>query len=249
MAEIETDKATMGFETPEEGYLAKIIVAAGTKNVGIGKLVCIIVDSEDKIAAFKDYKDDGASAPAVSSAPTPSPAKSSPPPTTSSTSPPPPPSASAASISPMASSGDRVYASPLARRLANEQGLSLQGLKGSGLFGSVTSKDLGGASAATSGASSSTGVAVSGGQDIPISNVRGVIAKRLLESKQSIPHYYLTIEVRMDESLALRQKFNKLLEKEKIKISVNDFIIKGIAMASKKVPEGNSSWLGDKIRQ
>ena len=100
------------------------------------------------------------------------------------------------------------------------------------------------------GAPASMGAfATSGGQDIPISNIRGVIAKRLLESKQTIPHYYLTIEVRMDEALSMRQQFNKILEKEKIKLSVNDLIIKGMAMACKKVPEGNSAWLGDKIRQ
>lgn len=125
----------------------------------------------------------------------------------------------------------------------------LQGLKGSGLFGSVTAKDLAGASPAGVGAPAGAAVAAPGGKDIPISNIRGVIAKRLLESKQTIPHYYLTIEVKMDEALSMRQQFNKLLEKEKIKLSVNDLIIKGIAMACKKVPEGNSAWLGDKIRQ
>ncbi|XP_008217133.1 dihydrolipoyllysine-residue acetyltransferase component 2 of pyruvate dehydrogenase complex, mitochondrial isoform X1 [Nasonia vitripennis] len=123
------------------------------------------------------------------------------------------------------------------------------GLKGSGLFGSVTAKDLAGASPAGVGAPAGAAVAAPGGKDIPISNVRGVIAKRLLESKQTIPHYYLTIEVKMDEALSMRQQFNKLLEKEKIKLSVNDLIIKGMAMACKKVPEGNSAWLGDKIRQ
>ncbi|KAJ8683200.1 hypothetical protein QAD02_018992 [Eretmocerus hayati] len=182
LAEIETDKATMGFETPEEGYLAKIIV-------------------------------------------------------------------------PAAQSGDRVYASPLARRLAAEQGLSLQGLKGSGLFGSITSKDLANAVSVGAPAVGAPGVGVAspiataGGQDIPISSIRGVIAKRLLESKQTIPHYYLTIEVKMDEALAMREQFNKILEKEKVKLSVNDLIIKGMAMACRKVPEGNSAWLGDKIRQ
>lgn len=88
-----------------------------------------------------------------------------------------------------------------------------------------------------------------GGVDIPISNVRGVIAKRLLESKQTIPHYYLQMDIRMDEALAMRTQFNKILEKEKLKISVNDIIIKGMAMACLKVPEGNSAWLGNVIRQ
>lgn len=251
LAEIETDKATMGFETPEEGYLAKILVPAGEKNVVIGRLVCIIVADEGSVAAFKDFKDDGAAAAAApASAPAP-PSPAAP----AATPPPPKAAAPAATSTPsLGTSGDRVFASPLARRLAAEQGLSLQGMKGSGLFGSVTSKDLAGASPTSTPAAVATPagaatVAVPGGKDIPISSIRGVIAKRLLESKLTIPHYYLTMEVKMDEALSMRQQFNKLLEKEKIKLSVNDLIIKGMAMACKKVPEGNSAWLGDKIRQ
>lgn len=84
---------------------------------------------------------------------------------------------------------------------------------------------------------------------MPVSNIRGVIAKRLLESKQTIPHYYLTIDIKMDNAMAMREQFNKMLEKEKVKLSVNDIIIKGMAMACKKVPEGNTAWMGDVIRQ
>jgi pyruvate dehydrogenase E2 component (dihydrolipoamide acetyltransferase) len=80
---------------------------------------------------------------------------------------------------------------------------------------------------------------MSKGTDIPISNIRGIIAKRLLESKQTIPHYYLTIDVKMDDALTIRKQFNQILEKENIKLSVNDFIIKAMAMACKKVPEAN----------
>lgn len=246
LAEIETDKATMGFETPEEGYLAKIIVPAGTKNITIGSLVCIIVEDPSNIAAFKDYKDDGSSAPVA-----PTPAASSPPPP-----PQPKPTPSPATVAPTptatqtsslpTSSGDRIYASPFAKKLAAERGLNLQGLKGSGLFGSITSKDLEGASPLTAG---SIGTAFSGGVDMPVSNIRGVIAKRLLESKQTIPHYYLTIDIKMDNAMAMREQFNKMLEKDKVKLSVNDIIIKGMAMACKKVPEGNTAWMGDVIRQ
>ncbi|XP_029172168.1 dihydrolipoyllysine-residue acetyltransferase component of pyruvate dehydrogenase complex, mitochondrial [Nylanderia fulva] len=241
LAEIETDKATMGFETPEEGYLAKILVPAGTKNVPIGKLVCIIVSDESSIAAFKDFKDDTVAAPPV----LPSPAVPTPsaPPLTPTISP--APAVAKAPVSPPPS-GDRIYASPLARRLAVEKGLSLQGLKGTGLYGSVTSKDLEGAVTVQPGISA-TGAP--GGLDISISNIRAVIAKRLLESKQTIPHYYLSIDVKMDAALVMREQFNKLLEKDKVKLSVNDIIIKGMAMACKKVPEGNSAWLGNIIRQ
>lgn len=119
LAEIETDKATMGFETPEEGYLAKIIVPAGTKNVPIGKLVCIIVQDQSSVAAFKDFKDDGPdAAPAAPPPPPAAPVSAAPP------SPPPPTAPAAPSVSTI--SGERVYASPLARRLASEKGLSLQ---------------------------------------------------------------------------------------------------------------------------
>lgn len=248
LAEIETDKATMGFETPEEGYLAKILVAAGTKNVAIGKLVCIIVSDEASVAAFKDFKDDSPAAPppqAAAAAPAapPAAAPSAPPP-----SPAAPPSPVAAKLP--TSSGERIYASPLAKKLAAEKGLSLQGLSGSGLYGSITSKDLAGAAPAAA-ATVQPGMAIGapGGMDVPVSNIRAVIAKRLLESKQTIPHYYLSVDVKMDAALAMRAEFNKMMEKEKVKVSVNDIIIKAIAMACKKVPEGNSSWLGDVIRQ
>lgn len=93
------------------------------------------------------------------------------------------------------------------------------------------------------------GIGVPTGVDIPVSNIRAVIAKRLSESKQTIPHYYLSVDIKMDAALAMREQFNKLLEKDKIKLSVNDIIIKGMAMACKKVPEGNSAWLGNIIRQ
>lgn len=113
------------------------------------------------------------------------------------------------------------------------------------MYGSITVKDLEGAVAAVR----PTAVSATGGVDIPISNIRAVIAKRLLESKQTIPHYYLSVDIKMDATLAMREQFNKLLEKDKIKLSVNDIIIKGMAMACKKVPEGNTAWLGNVIRQ
>ncbi|XP_043264376.1 dihydrolipoyllysine-residue acetyltransferase component of pyruvate dehydrogenase complex, mitochondrial isoform X2 [Colletes gigas] len=243
LAEIETDKATMGFETPEEGYLAKILVPAGTKSVPIGKLVCIIVPDAASVNAFKEFKDDAAAAPPPAAAPA-APTPSTPPPSPVAPAPP-----MAAKLP--TPSGDRIYASPLAKRLAIEKGLSLQGLKGSGLYGSITSKDLEGAGPALAAqpAAAAGAAGISGGVEIPVSNIRAVIAKRLLESKQTIPHYYLSIDVKMDAALEMREQFNKMLEKDKVKLSVNDIIIKGMAMACKKVPEGNSAWMGDVIRQ
>ncbi|XP_034244998.1 dihydrolipoyllysine-residue acetyltransferase component of pyruvate dehydrogenase complex, mitochondrial [Thrips palmi] len=253
LAEIETDKATMGFETPEEGYLAKIIIPAGTKEVPIGKLVCIIVENESDIAAFKDYKDDGSSAPAppkaapAAPAPTPSPAPRA-------AAPPPPPSAPSVSI-PAPGAGDRVYASPLAKRLAAEKGLSLASVgTGSGLFGSVTAADLskatsGSPAAAPAGAAAAAAAPSGSFTDIPLSSMRNVIAKRLLQSKQTIPHYYLTVDIKMDEVLNLRKKLNSMTEKDGVKLSVNDFIVKATALACKKVPEANSAWMDTFIRE
>lgn len=248
LAEIETDKATMGFETPEEGYLAKILVPAGTKEVPIGKLVCIIVENEADVAAFKDFKDDAAAAaPPKPAAPKPEAAAppTAAPPSAPVTPPPVPP--------PPADASSRVYASPMAKRLAEQRNIRLQG-KGTGLFGSITSGDLDSLSTqappATSAAAAPPKPAP--GQayvDIPVSNIRGVIAKRLLQSKQSIPHYYLTVKVNVDKLLALRSRFNKKLEKEGVKLSINDFIIKASALACKQVPEANSAWQETVIRQ
>lgn len=251
LAEIETDKATMGFETPEEGYLAKIVIQAGTKDVAIGKLVCIIVENAEDVAAFKDFKDDGASAappkaPAAAAPPPPAAAPVAPPPVAPVVAAAPPPAAPA----PAGDDGKRVYASPMAKNLAKARQLRLEG-KGSGIFGSIKSGDLAGMSADTAGA----GVAISGPTgpgsyvDIPVSNIRGVIAKRLLESKQQIPHYYVTVQCSVDKLLKFREKVNKKLEKQKKKVSVNDFIIKAAATACRHVPETNSYWMGNVIRQ
>lgn len=252
LAEIETDKATMGFETPEEGYLAKILYTAGSKDIPIGKLVCIIVENEGDVAAFKDYKDDGGAAP-----PKPAAAAAAPPPPAAApvaAAPPPPPASRPAGVQTASEQkyGDRVLASPMAKRLAEQQKLRLEG-RGSGLYGSLTSADLSGMSAGGAAPSTaSQAVVIPPGAayvDIPVSNVRGVIAKRLLESKNTIPHYYLTMDCNVDKILELRARFNKSLEKSGSKLSVNDFIIKAAAIACKKVPEVNSAWLGNVIRQ
>lgn len=260
LAEIETDKATMGFETPEEGYLAKILVPAGQKDVPIGKLVCIIVENEADVAAFKDYKDTGApAAKPAAAAPAPAAAAAPPVPTPPpvAAAPPPPPPAAAAAPAPMTAveqRGPRVYASPMAKKLAEQQRLRLEG-RGSGLYGSLTSKDLAGLQAAGApearapAAAAPTIPAGAAFVDIPVSNIRGVIAKRLLESKTTIPHYYLTVDINMDKINKLRSKFNKQLEKEGVKLSINDFIIKAAALACKKVPEANSAWMDTVIRQ
>lgn len=193
----------MGFETPEEGYLAKILITAGTKDVPIGKLVCIIVENESEVAAFNDYKDTGAPAAAK-----PAPAAAPPTPVATPSPVPPPVFSAPTPAQPMTAVeqkyGGRVFASPMAKKLAESQRLRLEG-KGSGLFGSLTSKDLSqlqssaAAPAAQSAAGPSKVPAGSAYIDIPVTNIRGVIAKRLLESKTTIPHYYLTVDCNVDK--------------------------------------------------
>lgn len=243
----------MGFETPEEGFLAKILYTAGSKDIPVGKLVCIIVENEGDVAAFKDFKDDGGSAPAKpAAAPAAAPQPAAPAPAAAA--PPPPAPSRPAGIQTASEQkfGDRVLASPMAKRLAEQQKMRLDG-RGSGLYGSLTSKDLSGMESASAAPSAGAqAVVFPPGQayvDIPVSNVRGVIAKRLLESKNTIPHYYLTVDCNVDKILELRTRFNKSLEKSGSKLSVNDFIIKAAAIACKKVPEVNSAWLGNVIRQ
>ncbi|XP_060522620.1 dihydrolipoyllysine-residue acetyltransferase component of pyruvate dehydrogenase complex, mitochondrial isoform X2 [Cylas formicarius] len=232
LAEIETDKATMGFETPEEGYLAKILIPAGSKDVPIGKLVCIIVENESDIAAFKDFKDDGASSAA-------SPAPSVEAPSIPQADPPsPPPAQGAPTVPKVEAAGSRVYASPMAKRLAEQRNIRLQG-KGAGPI----------ASQVVPGAPIAAPASASPYVDVPVSNIRRTIAKRLLESKQNIPHYYLSVEINVENLLKVRAKYNKKLEKQGVKMSVNDFIIKATAVASQKVPEANSSWQDSFVRQ
>ncbi|XP_017153810.1 dihydrolipoyllysine-residue acetyltransferase component of pyruvate dehydrogenase complex, mitochondrial isoform X1 [Drosophila miranda] len=254
LCEIETDKATMGFETPEEGYLAKILIPGGTKDVPIGQLLCIIVNDQASVAAFKDFKDDApAAAPAAAAAPPPAAAAAPAPPPVAA---PPPAAAAAPAPAPAGTAqtaadqrGDRVYASPMAKKLAEAQQLRLQG-KGSGVHGSIKSGDLAGQKPAEA-AKAAPAKAAPGARykDIPVTTMRAVIAKRLLESKTQLPHYYVTVQCQVDNLLKFRAKVNKKYEKQGARVSVNDFIIKATAIASLKVPEANSAWMDSVIRQ
>jgi len=266
LCEIETDKATMGFETPEEGYLAKIVIQAGSKDIPIGKLLCIIVENQEDVAKFKDFVDDGASAPAAP------PAVAAPPKPAAAPAPPPvaaPPPAAAAPVSApsqpvrpaVSASGGRVFASPAAKRLAAEKGIDLSQIQsGSGMDGMITSKDVekfqpaaaaapSAASFAAAPLSSFPSMPTGPVTDIEASNVRKVIAKRLQQSKQTVPHYYLTVECNMEKTMKLRKEINTSYEKEGVKLSVNDFIIKAAALSCKRVPACNSAWMDTFIRQ
>ena len=146
----------------------------------------------------------------------------------------------------------RIKASPLAKKLAEEKGVNLSGLKGSGPNGRIIKNDIlsfkPSASPAPPASTTSSKFI-----DLPLSNMRKVIASRLTESKQSIPHYYLKVDIEMDRIMELRSKFNstQLLQETfgDFKLSVNDFIVKAAALALKKVPECNSAWYGDFVRQ
>lgn len=252
LAEIETDKATIGFEVQEEGYLAKILVAEGTRDVPLGMPLCIIVEKESDIAAFKDYVETG-----VAEVSTPPPA----PPPAPAAAPAAAPSPAPAAAAPAAPRKGRVFASPLAKKLAAEKGIDLAQVSGSGPDGRITRKDIDGfvppkaapavAAAPTPAAAPAAPAPPPAGTftDIPISNIRKVIAQRLMQSKQTIPHYYLSVDVNMDQVLELRKELNAEVKAQNIKLSVNDFIIKASALACLKVPECNSSWLDTVIRQ
>ncbi|XP_019402664.1 PREDICTED: dihydrolipoyllysine-residue acetyltransferase component of pyruvate dehydrogenase complex, mitochondrial [Crocodylus porosus] len=258
LAEIETDKATIGFEVQEEGYLAKILVAEGTRDVPLGTPLCIIVEKESDIPAFADYRETGIVdiKPQAPTQPPPSPMAAAP-----ALAQPVAPSSPAASAPVAAARGGRVIASPLAKKLAEERGIDLAQVKGTGPDGRITKKDVESfvppkvapapeAVAAPTPAAVPTVAAPPTGvfTDIPLSNVRRVIAQRLMQSKQTIPHYYLSIDVNMGEILVLREELNQEVLKD-VKLSVNDFIIKASALACLKVPEANSSWMDTVIRQ
>ncbi|NXE38211.1 ODP2 dehydrogenase, partial [Ptilorrhoa leucosticta] len=258
LAEIETDKATIGFEVQEEGYLAKILVPEGTRDVPLGTPLCIIVEKEADIPAFADYQ-----AAPVTDMKTPAPPPPPPPPVmpTPAAAPPPPQPAAAPAPAPAAPTAGpphkgRVVVSPLAKKLAAEKGIDLTQVKGTGPDGRITKKDVESfvpskaVPAAAPGAVPAAVAAAPEGTftDIPISNIRRVIAQRLMQSKQTIPHYYLSIDVNMGKVLVLRKELNKEVS-DNIKLSVNDFIIKASALACLKVPEANSSWMDTVIRQ
>jgi pyruvate dehydrogenase E2 component (dihydrolipoamide acetyltransferase) len=263
LAEIETDKATMEFESFGEGTILKLYVAAGSQ-VAIGDPLCAVGAPGEAAPA--------APAPQAAPAPAAAPAPSTPPPAASATPPPapvpapssPPPAPSPAPA-PLRAAGERVKISPLAKKLAAAKGLDPALIKGSGPSGRIVRADIlaaeaagtakiGSAAKAPSSAASSTigGLAAKGPiqeeRAVAVSNMRGVIAKRLIESKITAPHFYLEIEVDAEPLAALRTQLNTGLEKAGIKLSVNDFILKASAEALRKVPEVNASWEGTQIR-
>ncbi|WP_428333931.1 pyruvate dehydrogenase complex dihydrolipoamide acetyltransferase [Novosphingobium sp.] len=258
MAEIETDKATMEFEAVGEGVIASIDVPEGSEGVKVGTVIAMMAG------------DDEAPAPAAAPVKAPEPAKApekerAPAPAAASAAAP----ASAAPAPVSAPKGDRVIASPLAKRLAAAKGIDLGTIKGTGPNGRIVSADLDIAPAAKTAAPVATPAAAAVAEPaakaapapaaaipdfgIPfeaskLNNIRKTIARRLTEAKQTIPHIYLTVDVRLDALLKLRGQLNVALESQGVKLSVNDLLIKAQAKALVQVPKCNVSFAGDELR-
>ena len=246
LAEIETDKATMEFEAVDEGTISQILVAEGSDGVKVGTPIALMTGDGEAASPAPAPKAD---ATPKNEEPKPDPA----PPAkgggeTPAASPQPAPA-------PKADTGDRIKASPLARRLAEAQGIDLASLTGSGPGGRIVRADLGEGSGGVKSAAATAPAAkpapVEPG-DIPheivkLSNMRKTIARRLTESKQQVPHIYLTVDIQLDRLLKLRSEINDGLKSRGIKLSVNDMLIKALAVALIEVPECNVSFAGDTL--
>ncbi len=244
LAEIETDKATMEFEAVDEGVIGKIVVPEGTEGVKVNAVIAVLLEEGESAGDIGD-------APAPVAAPAAVEEK----PAAVATAP--------APAAPGAASGDRVFASPLARRIAAEKGIDLATVKGSGPHGRIVKADVEGATAAPKAAPAPTAAPVMAQsadsdtvkamyadreyEEIALDGMRKIIAARLTEAKQTVPHFYLRRDILLDELLAFRATLNKQLESKGVKLSVNDFIIKASALALQDVPDCNAVWAGDRI--
>ena len=250
LAEIETDKATMEFEAVDEGVIGKLLVAEGTANVKVNSAIAILLEEGDAAdATVSPAQSAAAAAPLTHEANAVD-----------------APAATAAPAAAISNDGTRIFASPLARRIAADQGLDLAKITGSGPKGRIVKADVSGAPApasvsapppmaaapAASLPSSASVEALYQGRSyktVPLDGMRRVIADRLTEAKQTIPHFYLRRDIQLDTLLKLRSEVNAGLEARGVKLSVNDFIIKACAMALQSVPAANAVWAGDRVLQ
>jgi len=255
IAEIETDKATMEFEAVDEGVVGKIVVAEGTEGVKVNSLIAVLLeDGEDMPSEIPGQAGEDAKSETHSPAPEPG------------------PQAAPAPAAPAAADGSRLFATPLARRIAADKGLDLSTVTGSGPHGRIIKADVEGTTAqpvaaaapATSAPAAApapaTAVATGPSTDVvlktyadrpfgevSLDGMRKTIAARLTEAKQSVPHFYLRRDIQLDELLKFRSQLNKQLESRGVKLSVNDFIIKACALALQAVPDANAVWAGDRV--
>lgn len=246
LAEIETDKATMEFEAVDEGVITQILVPEGTDGVKVGAVIAMIQgEDEDATAAPK------AAAPVTAPKPEPEVTAAAP--------------APAPAAVPAKTSGDRIKASPLAKRIAANTGVDLNSITGTGPNGRIVKADVVSAKSAkpartaahpapTAPSAPSPAPVSAIDTDIPhevvkLSNMRKTIARRLTESKQQVPHIYLTVDIRLDALLKLRGELNSSLEARGVKLSVNDMLIKALGLALIQVPKCNVSFAGDNMLQ
>ena len=249
LAEIETDKATMEFEAVDEGVIGKIVIAEGTEGVKVNAVIAVLL--EDGESASDIGATSAAPAAAAPKAEA-SPAATSP-----------------ALAAPVAKDGNRIFATPLARRIAADKGLDLAAIAGSGPHGRIVKADVENATAAPKAAAAAPAAAsapaaaasMAAGpstdavikmysdrpfEEVKLDGMRKTIAARLTEAKQSVPHFYLRRAINLDALMKFRAQLNKQLEGRGVKLSVNDFIIKACALALQQVPEANAVWAGDR---
>ncbi len=248
IAEIETDKATMEVEAVDAGTIGKIMIAAGTENVKVNALIALLLEEGEDKKVLETYKPKAAAP--TASAPAEKPAEAAAP----------APAAPVAAPAPaMASSGGRTFASPLAKRIAADAQVQIAQVQGTGPHGRVVKADI---EAFIASGGSAKGIVRRNAQEttaIPNNNMRKVIAKRLTESKQTVPHFYLNLDIELDRLLDVRKQLNDAAEfaakkqgkdaKPAYKLSVNDLVIKATAMAMKDVPAANASWTDAAILQ
>ncbi|WBQ18653.1 pyruvate dehydrogenase complex dihydrolipoamide acetyltransferase [Sphingobium yanoikuyae] len=259
LAEIETDKATMEFEAVDEGTVAKILVSEGAEGVKVGTVIAIIAEEGEDVA---EAAASGGAAPAPKADAVPAKAEAAAPAAKAD----PVPAKAAAPAA--ASTEGRVKASPLARRLAETKGVDLAAVAGSGPNGRIVKADLDGAAAAPAKAAAPAAApaasapaaapapVAAAAQDfgiphevIKLNGMRKTIARRLTESKQQVPHIYLTVDIQLDKLLKLRGELNAGLSGRGVKLSVNDLLIKALGVALMQVPECNVQFAGDQMLQ
>jgi pyruvate dehydrogenase E2 component (dihydrolipoamide acetyltransferase) len=273
IAEIETDKATMEVEAVDEGKIGKILIAEGTDNVKVNTVIAVLLQEGESATAIG--KATPAPAAKAVEAPkaevAPQPANS---PAPQGFTPPAPPKESRDAALAPSTNGSKVFASPLARRLAREANIDVSAISGSGPHGRVVKKDVEAAASGKTQLKAAPGVVPSAGagvaptgmtgaqvralypegsyEAVPNDGMRKVVAARLTESKQTVPHFYLTLDCKIDALLAAREQINFAAPKSKdgkpeYKLSVNDFVMKAWAVALQRVPAANATWAGDSI--
>jgi pyruvate dehydrogenase E2 component (dihydrolipoamide acetyltransferase) len=244
MAEIETDKATMEFEAVDEGVIAEISVPEGTEGVKVGTVIATLAEEgEDPTSVKGSVK---AEIPAATPAAAPAPVAKA------EAAPAPAPAPAAPATVARAASGDRIVASPLAKRIAADKGIDLATVRGSGPNGRIVKADVEGTQAGAAPVKAAAPVAAAQPGETPyveekLSGMRKTIARRLTESKQQVPHIYLTVDIRLDALLKLRGELNAALEARGVKLSVNDLLIKALAQALLQVPSCNVQFAGDTL--